>query len=245
VSPNPLLARLLPATVRCAERFGQSDGSEGLPAERAAIAHALASRRSDYLGVRDCARTALAALGVTPVAIGTGPKREPLWPDGVVGSLTHCAGYRGAAVARMGQLHSIGIDAEPHEALPPGVLEAVALPEEARAIAVLERSDPRTHWDRVLFCAKEAVYKAWFPLTGEWLGFEEAVIHIETAHIETTGHDLRRHRHDLHGGRFSARLLRAGPTVDGGPLTGFDGRWTVAAGLILTAVLVPVGRRDR
>lgn len=238
--PNPLLTLLLPAAVCSAEQFGQPDDSAGLPVERAAIAHAVSSRRGDYLGVRDCARTALAALGVAPVAIGTGPRREPLWPDGVVGSLTHCDGYRGAAVARVGQLHSIGIDAEPHEALAPGVLDTVGLPEEARAVAALGRSDPRTRWDRLLFCAKEAVYKAWFPLTGEWLGFEEAVVQFET-----TGHDLRRYRHDLHGGRFSARLRRPGPTVDGVPLTSFDGRWTITAGLILTAVLVPVGGRDR
>ena len=235
MSPNPLLARLLPASVSCAEQFGQADGSAGLPAERATIAHAVASRRGDYLGVRDCARTALARLGLAPVAIGTGPRREPVWPSGVVGSLTHCAGYRGAAVALAEHVHSVGIDAEPHEPLPDGVLDTVGLPEEVRAIAGLRRSDPSTQWGRVLFCAKEAVYKAWFPLTGEWLGFEEASIHIET-----TGHDLRRHHGSLHGGRFSARLLRPGPTVGGAPLTSFDGRWAVASGLISTAVLVPV-----
>jgi 4'-phosphopantetheinyl transferase EntD len=120
------------------------------------------------------------------------------------------------------------------------VLETVGLPEEVRAIAVLDRWDPRTRWDRVLFCAKEAVYKAWFPLTGEWLGFEEAVVQFETAHLETTGHDPCRHHDGLRAGRFSARLLRPGPTVDGVRLTSFDGRWTVAEGLILTAVLVPV-----
>ena len=230
MSPNPLLARLLPATVSCAEQFGQADGSGGLPAERTAIAHALASRRSDYLGVRDCARTALAALGLAPVVIGTGLKREPIWPPGVVGSLTHCAGYRGAAVALAERMHSVGIDAEPHEPLPPGVLETVALPEELRAIAALEEAEGDTHWGRVLFCAKEAVYKAWYPLAGEWLGFEEASVRIV---VDGQPRDLR-------GGRFSARLLRSGPTIDGAPLTCFEGRWAVGAGLISTAVLVPV-----
>ncbi|HTK65606.1 MAG TPA: 4'-phosphopantetheinyl transferase superfamily protein [Pseudonocardia sp.] len=234
MDPNPLLTSLLPAEVHCAEQFGAPREPAGLPEERAAIAHALASRRDDYLGVRDCARTALAALGFAPVPIGTGPKREPIWPEGIVGSLTHCAGYRAAAVARSRRMRSVGIDAEPHERLPAGVLETVGLPEEVRAIAALDRSDPRTHWDRVLFCAKEAVYKAWYPLTGEWLGFEEASVSIET-----TGHDLRRHHGSLHGGRFSARLLRPGPTVDDAPLTCFDGRWTVASGLIATVVLVP------
>jgi 4'-phosphopantetheinyl transferase EntD len=234
VDPDPVLASLLPAQVRGAEQFGSPREPAGLPEERAAIAHAVAARQGDYLGVRDCARTALAGLGLGPVAIGTGPRREPVWPDGVVGSLTHCAGYRAAAVALSDRMRAVGIDAEPHEPLPDGVLEAVALPEEVRAIAALDRSDPRTHWGRVLFCAKEAVYKAWYPLTGEWLGFEEASISVET-----TGHDLRRHHSRLHGGRFRARLLRAGPMVDGTPLTCFDGRWVVASGLICTVVLVP------
>jgi len=235
VAPNPLLAWILPADVHCAEQFGDADETAGLPAERAAIAHAVAARRGDYLGVRDCARTALAALGHAPVAIGTGPKREPIWPAGVVGSLTHCAGYRAAAVASARRLHSVGIDAEPHEPLPAGVLETVGLPEEVRAVAALERADRGTHWGRVLFCAKEAVYKAWFPLTGEWLGFEEASIVIET-----TGQGPRRHHGSPHGGQFSARLLRPGPIVDGARLTCFDGRWTVAAGLVSTVVLVPL-----
>jgi 4'-phosphopantetheinyl transferase EntD len=237
VALNPLMTTLLPADVRSAEQFGQPNVGAGLPEERAAIAHAVAGRQGDYLGVRDCARTALISLGLAPERIGTGPRREPIWPPGVVGSLTHCAGYRAAAVARAGSMHSVGIDAEPHEPLPEGVLETVGLPEEVRAVAALERDDPRTHWSRLLFCAKEAVYKAWFPLTGEWLGFEEASVSIET-----TGHNLRRHHQGLHGGRFSARLLRPGPSVDDVPLTCFEGRWTVASGLIATAVLVPAGR---
>lgn len=235
--PDPLLRWLLPAGVHCAEQFGEPDDAAGLPAERAAIAHAVAGRRGDYLGVRDCARAALAGLGQPPVVIGTGPRREPIWPAGVVGSLTHCAGYRAAAVAGAGLMHSIGIDAEPHEPLPDGVLETVGLPEEVRAMVALQRSDSGTHWDRVLFCAKEAVYKAWFPLTGEWLGFEEASIAIET---DGHGHSLNRRPPTRTGGRFRARLLRPGPVVAGAPLNCFDGRWAVTEGLISTAVLVPV-----
>ena len=59
-----------------------------------------------------------------------GAKREPLWPAGVVGSITHCDGYRAAAVARATDLATVGIDAEPHEPLPDGVLAAIALPAE-------------------------------------------------------------------------------------------------------------------
>jgi 4'-phosphopantetheinyl transferase EntD len=216
-----LLARLLPAPVACAEGFGEVDDAAGLPVERAAIAHAVASRRRDYLGVRDCARVALEALGRPPEAIGTGPGREPLWPSGVIGSLTHCTGYRAAAVADADLVRSVGIDAEPHEPLPPGVLDVVALEEERSALAGLGTG---AHWDRVLFCAKEAVYKAWSPLTREWLGFEEACVHIDPV-----------------AGRFHARLLRPATALDGTPLSSFDGRWLVADGFAVAAVLVPLG----
>jgi 4'-phosphopantetheinyl transferase EntD len=40
--------------------------------------------------------------------------------------------------------------------------------------AVAER--PEVYWDRVLFCIKESTYKAWFPLTHRWLGFEDASV---------------------------------------------------------------------
>ena len=102
-----------------------------------------------------------------------GEKGEPCWPDGVVGSLTHCEGYRGAAVAPQGRVRSVGIDAEPHDVLPNGVLDAISLPGERAGLDALPSG---LHWDRILFCAKEATYKAWFPLTRRWLGFEDAHI---------------------------------------------------------------------
>ena len=46
-------------------------------------------------------------------------------------------------------------------------------------LAALARAVPLTHWGRLLFSAKEAVYKAWYPLTGRWLGFEEARLTID------------------------------------------------------------------
>ena len=84
----------------------------------------------------------------------------------------------------------------------------------------LARSAPGPNWDRLLFCAKESVYKAWFPLTGRWLGFEGAEITLDPA------------------GTFTARLLEPGPAAGGRELTGFEGRWLARAGLILAAICV-------
>jgi 4'-phosphopantetheinyl transferase EntD len=171
---------------------------------------------------RRCAREALASLGVAPGPILPGPRREPVWPAGVVGSITHCTGYRGAAVARRGDLAALGIDAEPHAALPEGVLEAVTVPAERLRLAELTGRHPAVHWDRLLFSAKESVYKAWFPLTRRMLGFEEAELTF-----------------DVSAGSFAARLLVSGTRIDcAPPLTGFTGRWTVSDDFVLTAVTV-------
>jgi 4'-phosphopantetheinyl transferase EntD len=149
------------------------------PEEREHIAHAVAKRRVEFAAVRRCARKALQELGYPPVPILPGEQREPRWPEGVVGSMTHCAGYCAAAVARSGEVSALGIDAEVHAPLPEGVLDLISLESERALLAELtERVPGAVHWDRVLFSAKESVYKAWFPLTRRWLGFEQADIEL-------------------------------------------------------------------
>jgi 4'-phosphopantetheinyl transferase EntD len=138
-----------------------------------------------------------------------------------VGSLTHCEGYRGAVVGRRSAVRSVGIDAEPHGVLPRGVLDAISLPVERREIAALPAG---LHWDRILFCAKEATYKAWFPLTGRWLGFEDAHISFE---IDGDG-----------SGTFVSRILIDPAALSGSPLTELTGRWSVGGGLALTAIVL-------
>ncbi|MFG2877693.1 4'-phosphopantetheinyl transferase [Streptomyces sp. NPDC048337] len=192
------------------------------PAEAALVAGAVEGRRREFTVVRSCARAALARLGVAPAPLLPGPGGAPRWPAGIVGSMTHCRGYRGAAVARAAELRSIGCDAEPNGPLPrPGMLDMIALPGERAWVRALGLREPSVHWDRLLFSAKESVYKAWYPLTGRWLDFEEAVVTL-----------------DPRAGTFRAELLVPGPEVDGRELTGFDGRWTADRGLLLTAVVV-------
>jgi 4'-phosphopantetheinyl transferase EntD len=143
--------------------------------------------------------------------------------------MTHCDGYCAAALVRVTDLASLGIDAEPHQRLPEGVLDVVALPGEAARLRLLAVDHPQVHWDRLLFSAKESVYKAWFPLTGQWLEFTEADIEVTV--------DPGEQSH----GTFRAELLVTGPLVTGRRLRHFDGRWTVQRGLVGTAVQVPHG----
>jgi 4'-phosphopantetheinyl transferase EntD len=159
---------------------------------------------------------------VPPAPILPGTRGAPGWPAGIVGSMTHCAGYRAAAVAREEYGASIGIDAEPHGPLPDGVLEAIARPEEHRWLAELAVRAPDVHWDRLLFSMKESVYKAWYPLTHSWLDFEQASITVEPSE-----------------GTFTAVLQVPGPVLGGRELTGFTGRFSTSDTLVLTAIAVP------
>ncbi|NMO57331.1 4'-phosphopantetheinyl transferase superfamily protein [Actinoplanes sp. TBRC 11911] len=169
----------MPAPVAVAEAFGDDPDEPVFAGEEDLVATATVGRRREFVTARRCAREALATLGFAPVAIRTGPRREPLWPAGVVGAITHCEGYRAAAVARADAIHGLGIDAEPHKTLPPGVRDMVVAEGDDELLGELAARRPEVHWDRVLFSAKESIYKAWFPLTGRWLGFEEASLSID------------------------------------------------------------------
>ncbi|GAA2048242.1 MULTISPECIES: 4'-phosphopantetheinyl transferase family protein [Streptomyces] len=223
-----MIAELLPREVSAVEMFGDPDGTPDLfPEEAAVVARAVPKRRQEFATVRACARTALERIGGPRVPLLPGERGAPGWPPGFIGSMTHCTGYRAAVVAAAGRgLASLGVDAEPHEALrDPGVVEMVTLPGEREHLAKLAASHPRVRWERLLFSAKESVYKAWFPLTGRWLGFEEARIAF-----------------DPDAGAFTAELLVPGPVVDGVPIRRFAGRWLVRDGLLVTAIAVPAPR---
>jgi 4'-phosphopantetheinyl transferase EntD len=168
-------------------------------------------------------------LGVPPQPILPGERGAPQWPAGLTGSMTHCDGYCAAALVRATDLASLGIDAEPHGPLPEGVLESVSLPAERDRLRELAETQPAVHWDRLLFSAKESVYKAWFPLTGTWLEFTEADIRI----LVEPGKRL--------SGTLRAELLVPGPLVGGERRGVFEGRWTVRDGFVATSVTVPHG----
>jgi 4'-phosphopantetheinyl transferase EntD len=223
-----LIDELLPASVVAVEAYGDEQGALPplYPEEEAVVARAVDKRRREFAVVRGCARRAMEKLGVPAQSVLRGERGAPRWPAGLIGSMTHCEDYCAAALARAGDLASLGIDAERHEPLPEDAGHVV-LPSEAERIARLRERHPGVHWERILFSAKESVYKAWFPLTGAWLDFSEADI---TLHPDPGG---RPH------GTLRAELLVPGPRVGGRRLQAFDGRWAALDGLALTAVAVP------
>ena len=213
-----MIAELLPTSVASADAFEDPPDATLWPDEQATVARAFERRRLEFTTARACARAALARLGIEPAAIVPDHRGVPVWPAGIVGSITHCEGYRAAAVARGLDVMTIGVDAEPNEPLPDGVLQLVSLAEERIHLTRLAAERPGVCWDRLLFSAKESVYKAWFPLRRRWLGFEHALVTL-----------------DPDTGTFSAHLRDVASV---GGITRFSGRWLVRDGLTLTATAV-------
>jgi 4'-phosphopantetheinyl transferase EntD len=207
---SPLRA-LLPAEVAVVE--AEDTGDDDLfPEEAAFVARAVEKRRREFASGRWCARRALFELGWRePVVLLPGSGREPCWPHGVVGSITHCEGYCAAAVAWRADIVSLGIDAERNRALPPDVEDLVCSVDELRRLP----KDQGTHWSTLVFSAKEGVYKAWYPLTRQPLEFcdVDVILHPETS-------------------AFVARIAAGGPGLQ------FDGTFAATDSHVFTAVCV-------
>jgi 4'-phosphopantetheinyl transferase EntD len=245
-----VIEELVPQTVRCRAAYGDElDHAPMHPLEVAAVVRAVAKRKAEYAAGRACARAALVALGVAPGPVLRDPEgRAPVWPEGVVGSITHCDGYRAAAVAHQGDVLTLGIDAEPHGPLPDGVLDTILSTDtERRALAELAARTPRVHGDRLLFSAKETVYKAWYPFHRSMLDFTEAELTFTLDADEDGARDGTGGRGDSKGpatgggsGTYTARLLIPGPLLaDGVGPEVFHGRWIARNGLVVTAIAVP------
>jgi 4'-phosphopantetheinyl transferase EntD len=208
---------LLPDAVVIAEAGPGDWTAPLLPAEEPLVARAVEKRRREFTAGRTCARRALERLGWTDFAIAAGPRREPLWPPGVVGSITHCPGYCAAAVARATDVRSMGIDAELSAPLPEGVTALVCTAAERRQAEAL----PGDHWPALVFSAKESIYKAWYPLAERWLDYLDAELAI-----------------DAERGTFSARILvPVEPAIL--PCSTLTGRFAVGGGRVFTAVVIP------
>ncbi|MGW5557642.1 4'-phosphopantetheinyl transferase family protein [Micromonospora sp. NPDC003944] len=214
---------LLPSTVAIAVAEPEDWTGELLPAEQAGLSErAVQTRRRDFAAGRSCARRALRDLGLPPTAVPAAANRAPVWPVGVVGTITHTVGYCAAAAAHTTDIRSVGIDAEQHREVDMGVRRLVLLPEEEAACARLPSG---TFWPIVLFSAKETVYKVWHPVVHSWLGFHDARLDL-----------------DPDAGTFTARIApaRVAAAAVDDPPTMIAGRFVIADGLVRTAAVLPL-----
>jgi len=149
-----------------------TDESALMPEEARAFAASVAKARRSSGAARIVARELLCRAGCEPCAVPKASSGAPIWPTGFVGSLAHDARVAVAAVALRRDFAGIGIDIEPAETLPVELVELVATASERYLL------DAYPYGGRLLFAAKEAVYKAVAALDGVFLDHHDVEVDI-------------------------------------------------------------------
>ncbi len=144
------------------------DLSELFPEERESIARAVPQRQAEFAGGRRAARAALRQLGLPDGAIPKGADRAPVWPEGVVASITHTEGLCLAMAARAEDWRGLGIDLEVDRPMRSELIPSIASLAELARLSPLPFASAGVR----IFSAKEAAYKAQYPLTAALFGFE-------------------------------------------------------------------------
>ncbi len=201
-------------------RTSTVDASFLSPEERTYLESVSQNRKREFIAGRFCAREAMKSASIPPEHIRIGEKGEPIWPHNIVGSITHSHGYAAAAVAKKSEVLSLGLDAETNEPLSSKVLQRIGNTQEQEWVKSVESAIIQ-HPGKILFSAKEATYKAWYPITQEWLGFQEA--HIDFHSDENT---------------FTVQIQKKGPFKK------LFGKFVIQQGIILTAIEVPIAQSE-
>lgn len=212
------LARLFDGRVATAECWGELETFDLHAEEAAALAAAAERRRRDFFTGRTCARAALTALGWRDYPLLPRSDRAPAWPQGVVGSITHTQGYCGVAAAADASILSLGVDAERIERVDRKIWPRILTDDEAGRLQDLPEQEGQLR-AAILFSVKEAYFKCQHPLTGLWLNFTDVGVELDGSEL---------------------RVFPMAPTADLAPaLRSVAGRWVMAHGLVVTAVLTP------
>ena len=143
------------------------------------MVNAMAKRRIEFSAGRHCAHRAMVQIGRTPGPVLFGPDRAPIWPPGIVGSITHSAQYCAAVVASEDHFRSVGIDTELVNAVGPELACEVLRPDEISATNGNARSG-EIDWPTLYFCIKEAAYKAFYPIYRKIIDFQDMHVAIRT-----------------------------------------------------------------
>jgi 4'-phosphopantetheinyl transferase EntD len=209
---------VLPPDVEVVEGAVADHTASLFPTESQSVAHAVRSRRLQFSTGRAFAREALGNIGLTPTEIPPGPDREPQWPMGTIGSITHTRTYCAVGVSRADRYASIGVDVEIESEVDRALARLVATEHELTGLRQSGLSQEAAL--AIAFSAKEAFYKSQFPITRRMLGFHDVEIELEA-------------------GRGTFRV-RDKTGSDGLPFNGdVEGRFTLCCGLIATALVLP------
>lgn len=181
------MAAIAPSGVRIGCRLiREGDEAHLLPGEALSIPARQPAMRRASGAARWIAHGLLADIGFNDFAILRTPSGAPVWPEGMTGSFAHDDEMAVAAVAPVSHIRSLGIDVEPAQPLPEDLVALVA------THADVTDAVDRDLAGRILFSAKEAVYKAVYPLDRRILGYEDIAVDLKAGFATTaTGRRAR------------------------------------------------------
>jgi 4'-phosphopantetheinyl transferase EntD len=144
------------------------------------VSEAVAKRRREFAAGRRAAHRAMARLGLPCAPLLAGLDRAPLWPSGIVGSISHTRRIAFAAVANAAYAQGLGVDVEEDGPLPQDIVGRVCLPSELTGLAQVS-AEIGGDAAKLLFSAKEAFYKSYYPLRKQFLDFLDVGILLRPA----------------------------------------------------------------
>lgn len=140
--------------------------------ERAIIANTVLKRQRDFSTGRYCAKKALEEFGLANVEILRGAGKEPLWPEGFVGSISHAAGLCGAVAGSVDYIKAIGLDIEKIGGVKKEMWDMICTPNEQELLNTVF-ADEQDLYATLLFSVKESFYKLQYPITQTFLEFTD------------------------------------------------------------------------
>lgn len=171
------LCELFPPGALAAELRGSADPGALYPEEARYVQKAVRKRAEEFAAGRLCARLLLQEFGIRNFAIEVGADRQPLWPESLVGSISHTTGFCAAVAARKTCLRSIGIDTELAGSVKTELWRGICTAAETAWLRSLPaREQPAAA--SLIFSAKEAFYKCQFALTQQRLGFHDVTVEL-------------------------------------------------------------------
>jgi 4'-phosphopantetheinyl transferase EntD len=171
------LCELFPQGALTAELRGAGDPGALYPDEARHLQKAVRKRREEFAAGRLCARLLLSEFGIHNFAIEVGAHRQPLWPETLVGSITHTTGFCAAVAAPKTCLRSVGIDTEIAGSVKTELWRGICTSAETAWLRTSPESEQLAA-ATLIFSAKEAFYKCQFPLTQERLGFHDVSVEL-------------------------------------------------------------------
>ena len=176
-----MLSTLFPSETQHCEAEDWMWETPALPGEEVSIRKAVEKRKREFRAGRHCAHHALNSLlddhsqDRIPIRVGT--SRQPCWPKGTVGSISHSGTHCSAVVAKSSDIISIGHDIEQARSLESNVHRMICTENERRFMSYHAQSD--IPLSTLIFSAKESIHKTYYPLNNHMLDFLDAEIEID------------------------------------------------------------------